>query len=33
MSEGRCARAQENHWLPHFNFSFNVEEWDAEGQN
>jgi hypothetical protein len=22
--------AQENHWLPGFNF--NVEEWDAEGQ-
>jgi hypothetical protein len=23
--------AQEDHWLPGFNF--NVEEWDAEGQN
>jgi hypothetical protein len=28
---GRCAMAQEDHWLPGFNF--NVEEWDAEGQN
>ncbi len=28
---GRHAMAYENHWLPGFNF--NVEEWDAAGQN
>ena len=27
---GKDAMAQEDHWLPGFNF--NVEEWDAKGQ-